>query len=91
MIETNKAAVRLALRDWFVAARAGETMSARETAALSADEAAAASSDFFYDLLMKHSEEEVGLEKLKTPSEAPSAPQEARSEADPGQGSDEFF
>lgn len=50
-IVINKAAVRRSLEQWFVAARAGETMGARETAELSAHEAAAQSSDFFYQLL----------------------------------------
>lgn len=52
-IVINKAAVRRALEQWFIAARAGETLSARETAELSAADAAAQSSDLFYDLLVK--------------------------------------
>lgn len=52
-IVINKAAVRRALEAWFISARAGETLGARETAELSAHDAAAMSSDFFYDLLVK--------------------------------------
>lgn len=51
-IVINKAAVRRALTQWFIAGRAGETLDARTTAALSATDAASASSDYFYDLLM---------------------------------------
>ena len=50
-ITTNKAAVRRALEKWFIAARAGETTSARETAEMSSHEAAAMSSDAFYQWL----------------------------------------
>lgn len=52
-IVTNKAAVRRALEQWFIAARAGDTLSARETAEMSASEAAAALSDDFYDMLAR--------------------------------------
>ena len=65
MIATNKAAVRRALEDWFIAARAGETLGARETAALSASGAAAQSSDYFYERLMHHSADEVALAQAK--------------------------
>lgn len=51
-IVINKAAVRRALEQWFIAARAGDTLSARETAEMSASEAAAAISDDFYDMLV---------------------------------------
>jgi hypothetical protein len=50
-ITITKASVRRALEAWFVAARAGQTMGARETAEMSAHEAAAQSSDYFFQLL----------------------------------------
>jgi hypothetical protein len=52
----DKAGVRRALERWFIAARAGETMSARETAELSSLDAAAASNDFFYQLMAEEGE-----------------------------------
>lgn len=51
-IIVNKAAVRRSLEAWFIAAREGKTLGARETAELSAHDAAAMSSDYFYDLLV---------------------------------------
>jgi len=50
-IVINKAAVRRSLEQWFIAARAGQTLGAVETAKLSSADAAAQSSDFFFDLL----------------------------------------
>ena len=50
-IVINKAAVRRSLEAWFNAARAGETLGARETSAMPSHEVAALSSDYFYDLL----------------------------------------
>lgn len=69
----DKAGVRQALEDWFIAARAGETLSARETAELSSHDAAAASSDFFYDLLVK--------QDLHTPAPAPEPQKEPEAPA----------
>jgi hypothetical protein len=62
----DKAGVRRALERWFIAARAGETMSARETAELSSLDAAAASNDFFYQLM---AEEGETVNDAKEPSE----------------------
>jgi hypothetical protein len=50
-IVINKPAVRRALEQWFIAARAGHTLGAVETAKLSAADAAAQSSDFVFELL----------------------------------------
>lgn len=50
-IVINKAAVRRTLEAWFIAARAGQTLGAVETAKLSAADAAAQSSDYIFDTL----------------------------------------
>lgn len=50
-IVINKAAVRRSLDQWFIAARAGHTLGAVETAKLSSADAAAQSSDFVFELL----------------------------------------
>ena len=51
--------VRAALEAWIIAARAGETLGAKETAALSATECAEQSSEFFFGLLAKTAPEAV--------------------------------
>lgn len=50
-IVITKAAVRRTLEQWFIAARAGQTLGAVETAKLSSADAAAQSSDYFFDVL----------------------------------------
>lgn len=50
-IVITKGSVRRSLEQWFIAARAGQTLGAVETAKLSAADAAAQSSDYVFDLL----------------------------------------
>ena len=52
-IVITKAAVRRTLEQWFIAARAGQTLGAVETARLSSADAAAQSSDYFFDVLAR--------------------------------------
>lgn len=65
MITIDKAAVRQTLAEWFIQAREGKGLSARETAELSADEAAASVSDWFYAKLaeLAHQPEEPPAKK----------------------------
>jgi hypothetical protein len=65
-IVTNKAAVRRSLEQWFIAAREGKTLGARETAELSAHDAAALSSDYFYDLLVNDEDSQQYVEPIDT-------------------------
>lgn len=51
--------VKAALEQWFIMARSGKTMSAQDTAKLSAVDAAEASVDTFYDLLKRNAPKQV--------------------------------
>lgn len=51
--------VKAALEQWFIMARSGKTLSARETASLSAADAAEASTDIFLGLLKQHAPKQV--------------------------------
>lgn len=54
MIMVTRDQVRAALEAWFILARSGGTLSAQDTAKLSATDAAEASTDLFSDLLKRN-------------------------------------